>query len=199
MNTNESKPSLGAVAATVTVTMNDDTNTLLGLNNSMMISRDGGHFWEAYNEYYRNYFPGSPLVMVAKLQELALNSEDYDLNKTYSGGDVVRDQGYYWTAQWWVDQGISPGSDSVWLKGDAISYERYGTFQFSPFTGDKAKQIQTKGKQDAAKQRKVIGYFPEWGVYEAHDYFTPDKIDFSKLTHLNYGFAVVEEGAGHYP
>jgi chitinase len=194
MNTNESKPSLGAVAATVTVTMNDDTNTLLGLNNSMMISRDGGHFWEAYNEYYRNYFPGSPLVMVAKLQELALNSEDYDLNKTYSGGDVVRDQGYYWTAQWWVDQGISPGSDSVWLKGDAISYERYGTFQFSPFTGDKATQIQTKGKQDAAKQRKVIGYFPEWGVYEAHDYFTPDKIDFSKLTHLNYGFAVVEEG-----
>jgi len=45
-----------------------------------------------------------------------------------------------------------------------------------------------------AQQRKVIGYFPEWGVYEAHNYFTPDKIDFSQITHLNYGFGIVKNG-----
>lgn len=182
------------LSATPTVTMNHQTNTLLGLDNSMMISRDGGHFWEAYNEYYYNYFPGSPLVMVAKLQELALISEDYDPNKTYNGGDVVRLLDHYWTAQWWVDQGISPSTDSVWLDSGKVDYEFYGTFQCKPYTGKEASDIQNKGKAAAAAQRKVIGYFPEWGVYEAHNYFTPDKIDFTKLTHLNYGFAIVAGG-----
>ena len=31
-------------------------------------------------------------------------------------------------------------------------------------------------------------------MYEAHNFFTPDKVDYSGLTHLNYGFAVVKNG-----
>ncbi|WP_072171024.1 glycosyl hydrolase family 18 protein [Trabulsiella odontotermitis] len=195
MSNEKSTNPLSDAAASITVTMNDETNTLHGLNNSMMISRDNGHYWEAYNEYYPNSFPGSPTVMVAKLQELALNSEEYDASKSYAGGSVVRYQGYYWTAQYWADPGMVPGVNTVWLKGDALNYELYGTFKFTPFVREESWEIYRKGKQAVANQRKVIGYFPEWGVYGAHDYFTPDRIDFSLLTHLNYGFAVVKDGA----
>lgn len=183
---------LAACAASVTA--NDQTNSFSGLDSSMMISKDGGHSWVAYANTTQNNFPGSVLAMVAQKQELAIISADYDPNRTYRGGETVRFLGYYWTAQWWVDQGISPSTDPVWKKGDKIDYQTYATFQFTPFTGKDATDLQQKEKAKVAAQRKVIGYFPEWGVYEAHNYFTPDKVDYSGLTHLNYGFAVVKDG-----
>ncbi len=33
---------------------------------------------------------------------------------------------------------------------------------------------------------KVVGYYPSWGAYQG---FLPDRVDASKLTHLNYAFA----------
>jgi chitinase len=182
------------LSSAATVTANDQTNTFSGLDYSMMISKDGGHTWTAYTDASQNNFPGNVLAQVAAKQELAIISEDYDPNRTYKGGDTVRFLGYYWTAQWWVDQGISPGTDPVWVAGDATAIKPYATFQFTPFTGQAAIDLQNREKAKVAAQRKVIGYFPEWGVYEAHDFFTPDKVDYSGLTHLNYGFAVVKGG-----
>jgi len=182
------------LSSAATVTANDQTNTFSGLDYSMMISKDGGHTWTAYTDASQNNFPGNVLAQVAAKQELAIISEDYDPNRTYKGGDTVRFLGYYWTAQWWVDQGISPGTDPVWVAGDATAIKPYATFQFTPFTGQAAIDLQNREKAKVAAQRKVIGYFPEWGVYEAHDFFTPDKVDYSGLTHLNYGFAVVKDG-----
>ncbi|VTQ53742.1 Chitinase A1 precursor [Campylobacter jejuni] len=182
------------VSSAATVTANDQTNTFSGLDYSMMITRDGGHTWTAYTDASQNNFPGTVLAQVAPKQELAIISEDYDPNRTYKGGDTVRFLGYYWTAQWWVDQGINPGTDPVWVSGDAININAYATFQFTPYTGQDAIDLQNREKARVAAQRKVIGYFPEWGVYEAHNFFTPDKVDYSGLTHLNYGFAVVKDG-----
>ncbi|UHM91345.1 glycosyl hydrolase family 18 protein [Rahnella victoriana] len=182
------------VSSAATVTANDQTNTFSGLDYSMMITKDGGHTWTAYTDASQNNFPGTVLAQVAPKQELAIISEDYDPNRTYKGGDTVRFLGYYWTAQWWVDQGINPGTDPVWVSGDAININAYATFQFTPYTGQNAIDLQNREKARVAAQRKVIGYFPEWGVYEAHNFFTPDKVDYSGLTHLNYGFAVVKDG-----
>jgi chitinase len=182
------------LSSAATVTANDQTNTFSGLDYSMMITKDGGHTWIAYTDPSQNNFPGNVLAQVAAKQELAIISEDYDPNRTYKGGDTVRFLGYYWTAQWWVDQGISPGTDPVWVSGDAININPYATFQFTPYTGQDAIDLQNREKANVAAQRKVIGYFPEWGVYEAHDFFTPDKVDYTGLTHLNYGFAVVKDG-----
>ena len=182
------------ISSAATVAGNDETNTFSGLDYSMMITKDGGHTWTAYTNASQNNFPGTVLAEVAPKQELAIISEDYDPNRTYKGGDTVRFLGYYWTAQWWVDQGISPGTDPVWKSGDAINIKPYATFQFTPYTGQNAIDLQTREKARVAAERKVIGYFPEWGVYEAHNFFTPDKVDYSGLTHLNYGFAVVKDG-----
>lgn len=38
----------------------------------------------------------------------------------------------------------------------------------------------------AATPKKVVGYFAAWAAYSG---FTPDKLDVSKLTHINYSFA----------
>ncbi|TDN47602.1 glycosyl hydrolase family 18 protein [Scandinavium goeteborgense] len=182
------------LSSAASVTANDQTNTFSGLDYSMMITKDGGHTWTAYTDPSQNNFPGNVLAQVAAKQELAIISEDYDPNRTYKGGDTVRFLGYYWTAQWWVDPGISPGTDPVWVAGDAINIKPYATFQFTPYTGQDATDLQNREKARVAAQRKVIGYFPEWGVYEAHDFFTPDKVDYTGLSHLNYGFAVVKDG-----
>lgn len=182
------------ISSAATVTASDQTNTFSGLDYSMMITKDGGHTWTAYTNASQNNFPGTVLAQVAPKQELAIISEDYDPNRTYKGGDTVRFLGYYWTAQWWVDQGISPGTDPVWVSGDAINIKPYISFLFTPYTGQDAIDLQNREKANVPAQRKVIGYFPEWGVYEAHNFFTPDKVDYSGLTHLNYGFAVVKNG-----
>ncbi|MFP2238877.1 glycosyl hydrolase family 18 protein [Pseudescherichia vulneris] len=182
------------LSSAANVTANDQTNSFSGLDYSMMITKDGGHTWTAYTDASQNNFPGTVLAEIAPKQELAIISEDYDPNRTYRGGETVRFLGYYWTAQWWVDQGISPGTDPVWKSGDAINIKPYATFQFTPFTGQQAIDLQNSEKAKVAAQRKVIGYFPEWGVYEAHNFFTPDKVDYTGLTHLNYGFAVVKDG-----
>ncbi len=182
------------LASAASVTYNDDTNSFSGLDAWMMISKDLGNTWEAYTDESQNNFPGSTYGIIAAKDELAIISQPYDPNSTYKGGDKVRFLGYYWTAQWWVDQGVSPSTDSVWKKGDKVNFNIYSEYQFTPYTGQKAEDLQNNEKKKVKSQRKVIGYFPEWGVYEAHNYFTPDKVNYKGLSHLNYGFAVVKNG-----
>lgn len=187
--------SLSFSSFAATLSMNDDTNTISGLDNSQMLTKDNGSSWVAYTDSSQNNFPGTVTVTVAKKDNNAINSVDYDPAATYgTTGTIVRYNGYYWKSQWWVDPGMVPGSDSVWLKVGPIQIQNLATFSFTPYTGQQAADLQEEGKEKVAAQRKVIGYFPEWGVYEAHNYFTPDKINFSQLTHLNYGFAVIENG-----
>lgn len=185
---------LPSLACAATVTANDDTNSFSGLDSSMMISKDTGYSWQTYTDSKQNNFPGTRVGMVAANKPLAIISRPYDPNRTYRAGEKVRFLGYYWTAQWWVDQGISPSTDPVWKRGDAIDLKYYAQYSFTPYTGQKAKDLQAEQKAKFAAQRKVVGYFPEWGVYDAHNNFTPGKIDYAGLTHVNYGFAVIKDG-----
>lgn len=184
-----------AHAANAALVMNDQTNKIEGLDTSDMFSLDNENSWIAFNNDKQNNFPGDVTVIVATKDAQAINSDYYDPALSYpEKGTVVRYNGFYWTSQWWVNPGEAPGQNAVWLKGNAISINKLGTFTFTPYTGQAAVDFQKQQKEQVGKQRKVIGYFPEWGVYDAHNNFTPDKIDYSQFTHLNYGFAVIKDG-----
>jgi chitinase len=182
-------------ASAGTLAANDQTNTISGLDASQMLSKDNGNTWLAYSTENQNNFPGNVVVIVAVKDEMAIKSQAYDPSQSYpTPGTVVRYNGYYWSSQWWVNPGEMPGSNSVWLKGAKVNINTLATFTFTPYTGQAAVDFQNEQKGKVAAQRKVYGYFPEWGVYDAHQNFTPDKIDYTGITHLNYGFAVVKQG-----
>ena len=183
------------ISSAATLVANDDTNTLSGLDSSQMLSDDNGERWIAYTDEKQNDFPGNKTVVVAVKDTKAINSEMYDPALSYpTAGTMVRYNGYYWTSKWWVNPGEVPGSNDVWQNAGEIKIQELGTFKFTPYTGQAAIDFQKKQKDTLAAQRKVAGYFPEWGVYDAHNNFTPDKIDYSTVTQINYGFAVVKNG-----
>ena len=49
-------------------------------------------------------------------------------------------------------------------------------------------------KVELDSHKKIVGYFPEWGVYSAHNNYAPSDIPFDKLTHINYAFARIING-----
>lgn len=182
-------------SSAATLSANDQTNTISGLDSSMMVSKDNGQHWAAYSGEKQNNFPGTITAVVATQDADAIKAVDYDPNAVYATGNtLVRYNGFYWTNAWYANPGEAPGSNEVWKKGAAISVKTLGTFSFHAFTGQAATDFQKQLKDKVAAQRKIIGYFPEWGVYDAHNNFTTDKIDFSQITHLNYGFTVVRNG-----
>ncbi len=48
-------------------------------------------------------------------------------------------------------------------------------------------------KQEVASMKKIVGYFPNWGVYEAHRKYYVKNIPWDKLTHIQIAFARVEK------
>lgn len=50
--------------------------------------------------------------------------------------------------------------------------------------------VQTSKDENVNQYKKIIGYYPSWKSYSG---YTPDKIDTSKLTHLNYAFANIDD------
>ncbi|MCS2169174.1 glycosyl hydrolase family 18 protein [Scandinavium sp. TWS1a] len=188
-------------AAFAQVVANDDLNRLEGTNGSaMMRSIDNGESWlalETTDTGVNNNFPGIQSVIVANQLPQVMTTPTWDASQSYGTANTrVRYQGYFWTNQWWANPGEKPGVNSVWLKGEATNLQQniLGTFNFTPWTGDVAQQYQQDQKKSVAEQRKVVGYFPEWGVYDAHNNFTPDKVNPKLVSHLNYGFAVVKNG-----
>ncbi|HKM98493.1 MAG TPA: glycosyl hydrolase family 18 protein [Buttiauxella sp.] len=183
------------MASAATLTADDQANTITGLDSSQMLSKDNGASWKAYTDENQNSFPGTETVIVAVKDNLAITSENYDPALSYpTAGTVVRYNGYYWTSKWWANPGEAPGSNEVWQQGAVINIQTLGTFEFLPYTGQAAIDFQNDEKEKLAAIRKVTGYFPEWGVYDAHNNFTPDKIDYTGLTEINYGFAVIKNG-----
>ncbi|UUX92542.1 glycosyl hydrolase family 18 protein [Methanoplanus endosymbiosus] len=42
--------------------------------------------------------------------------------------------------------------------------------------------------------KRIVMYFPEWGVYAGHSYYYPAYIPWDKITHMNYAFAIIKDG-----
>jgi len=53
-------------------------------------------------------------------------------------------------------------------------------------------------KVELDSMTKIIGYFPEWGIYSGHKNYTPAKVELNKITHLNYAFATIKNGVIDY-
>lgn len=49
-------------------------------------------------------------------------------------------------------------------------------------------------KAELDDMTKIIGYFPEWGIYDGHDNYAPAKVPFDQVTHINYAFATIKDG-----
>ena len=68
--------SLSFSSFAATLSMNDDTNTISGLDNSQMLTKDNGNTWVAYTDSSQNNFPGTVTVTVAEKDNNAINSVD---------------------------------------------------------------------------------------------------------------------------
>ena len=49
-------------------------------------------------------------------------------------------------------------------------------------------------KAQLDEMEKIVGYFPEWGIYSGHSNYVPAKVPFDKITHINYAFATIKNG-----
>lgn len=49
-------------------------------------------------------------------------------------------------------------------------------------------------KLELDEMTKIVGYFPEWGIYSGHNNYVPANVPFNKVTHINYAFATIKDG-----
>jgi len=49
-------------------------------------------------------------------------------------------------------------------------------------------------KSELDGMTKIVGYFPEWGIYSGHNNYIPSNVPFDRITHLNYAFATIKDG-----
>ncbi|MGL4773349.1 MAG: glycosyl hydrolase family 18 protein [Clostridium sp.] len=106
----------------------------------------------------------------------------WDATATYNKGDKVVLNGKVYEAKWWT-KGDAPdktGDFGAWqLIGDDTNKE--------PADKKPEESIQDNSPSIAGQDFRVVGYFPEW---------KPDKentIQYNKLTHINYSFAIPEK------
>ncbi|MDU4091778.1 MAG: glycoside hydrolase family 18 protein [Pantoea sp.] len=189
--------SYNALAVNDDLLVDDQKNVIVGLNEGHMYSTDDGKTWHEVfpggksEDNKEITFFGEVSVTVAEYNYDFIEYA-YDETKVYdTKNQYIIHDGWLWQNQWWAGPGQLPGVDPVWLKLKPAKPDIIKVLRFSPYTGQQALDYQKELKEKSAGKRKVIGYFPEWGVYEAHDYFTPDKVAYDQISHLNYGFAVV--------
>ncbi|MFF1531228.1 glycosyl hydrolase family 18 protein [Cellulomonas sp. NPDC058312] len=197
-----------AGAATPSLSQDDETNTITGLT--------ADHMWAAdyqgpkgHNVWHRGSpgqtFPGAQRVAVAPLNEDAITIPVWNADTAYPKGSVVQWGGRVFTAKWWVE-GAPPGAmtgprEFAWAFGEELVGDLVADFEFTPWGGMKAANHQRQERDTERSSTRVVGYFPEWGVYDAHDNYGVDDVPFEEITHLNYGFAALKEstpGAGDW-
>ncbi|BDU49776.1 glycosyl hydrolase family 18 protein [Haliovirga abyssi] len=50
------------------------------------------------------------------------------------------------------------------------------------------------GNSGNNNKKRIVAYFPEWGIYSGHNNYTPADIPWDKVTHINYAFATIKNG-----
>ncbi|MED1666516.1 glycosyl hydrolase family 18 protein [Brevibacillus laterosporus] len=65
------------------------------------------------------------------------------------------------------------------------------------FAEDRSNSSTSDSKTAASPYNKrIVAYYPEWGIYAGHNNYTPAKIPWGKITHLNYAFADINMATG---
>ena len=49
-------------------------------------------------------------------------------------------------------------------------------------------------KETIASIKKIVGYYPEWGIYSGHQNYNPADMAIAKMTHINYAFTTIKNG-----
>ncbi len=49
--------------------------------------------------------------------------------------------------------------------------------------------------QQPGASKRILGYYINWGMYAAHNLYSPQDIPWTKITHINYPFAQINSGA----
>lgn len=95
----------------------------------------------------------------------------------------------------------TPGaqSGSVRLQGKKLGQytyvvkltNSYGSTLSAPITVNVGKKgpLPSPAPVGPMPNKNIVVYFPEWGIYGAHNNYTMDKIPWDKVTHVNYAFA----------
>ncbi|MFF1530731.1 glycosyl hydrolase family 18 protein [Cellulomonas sp. NPDC058312] len=182
----------GASAASSTLVADDTRNVITGMTAQHMWSTDGGASWSKGAPDLQ--FKGTVSVVVAELDSTALDATPYVATATYATSNtLVTHNGSIWSNKWYANPGEAPGSNDVWTLVKKLDTRVVGSFEFTPWSGATATAFQADSRRESIEQKKIVGYFPEWGIYEGHrNYMVPD-IPMDKITHLNYGFALLKQ------
>lgn len=118
------------------------------------------------------------------------DAREWDKDSVYTGGDLALYQGKYYRAKWWTLNEI-PGQADVWEDaGEAPEMSDGAGALLLPEPG-------SKGKDEGAR---VVAYYPSWtsgGFYK--DTAISEKVQFDKVTHLVYAFAIPTAEGGLLP
>lgn len=170
----------------------DDRNVVVGLTAEHMWSADDGASWTAGSPDQE--FRGGRTVVVAPLDAEVVASTPWDPARLYAAaGTIVLHDGALWRNRWYADPGTEPGSSDVWQHLRDVAPEVLATLTFTPWTGEVAAQYQADSRRAEIEGTRVIGYLPEWGIYDAHDNYGVEHVPFEQITHLNYAFGLIEE------
>lgn len=193
---------LGATPAeapeeTTALRADDEANLISGIDSRYMRSADDGKHWK--QAVAEDRFPGNQKIVVAPRDDEWIASVPYDPTVAYKEGACVSWGESLWVNQWWANPGETPGSNpSLWKRLPVATPSISGQFAFNPHKGEQADDFQRHERRYANAKKRVASHFPEWGVYAAHDYFTPSKIPWGKITHLMYGFGVFQQVNGEW-
>ncbi|MBO0432056.1 glycosyl hydrolase family 18 protein [Enterococcus sp. DIV0660C] len=189
--------------------MDDTSNVINGLTDAHMWSNDNGASWTRGKE--NQVFKGTQKVIVANYDEQIASAQTWSA-KSYAGGSLVIYKNALWTNSYWAEANQAPGSAPMWTKVKDVP-AGIATFNFNKFTGAAADDYQKVQAETVQNQKKVIGYFANWQGYKTDyepnnaDYnysqgvldgkgYDPVDVPFDKITHVNYGFMIIDPKTG---
>lgn len=129
-------------------------------------------------------------------------AETWSNSKIYVQGDEVEYNGATYRCKWWVQGGV-PGSDAAWelvsgggsgsggTGGSGTLEGKDPTEKLDPKVGTNIQGIKLPANY---YEKKVVGYFPNYALdSESHKNFSIADLQWDKLTHIQYAFAVVNK------
>ncbi|MGL5042413.1 MAG: glycosyl hydrolase family 18 protein [Culicoidibacterales bacterium] len=197
------------VKTDLTFSVNDKNNVLRNLSDKQMWSNNNGKSWTRGKA--TEIFLGAQTIQLMTYDQEIFDSSIWQA-KDYAGGSVTRHNGALYKAQYWADAKQEPGKHDLWLKLRDLP-QLLGTYQFTAYTDEEADAFQRQAADKVFNAKKVVAYFANWQGYKADyepnkpDYspyngnidgkgYDPVDVPFDKITHVNYGFILVDKETG---
>lgn len=109
--------------------------------------------------------------------------DTWDSSSVYNGGDRIVLNGKIFEAKWWT-QGESPDNSNEWGPWTLIGADTVPDTSNEASDDKNSDYTEPSGENLSNSDFKVVGYFPEWKPQKEKE------IQYNKLTHINYSFAI---------